>query len=170
MHTRFAAAYNEQSVPAIAEHRREIAAVLDANDALLITGGDVAVLLNRMRLFDVGGLLADKPIIGWSAGAMVLAKRIVLYHDRMPQGRRDPEVLGAGLGLVSGYVVLPDPAGRLREGDRPRIGLMARRFAPEHCITLGSGSALEFENGKPISATEVRKLGKKGRLSGLRAA
>ncbi len=67
---------------------------------MLIAGGHVAVLLNRMRLFRLGEELAKKPLIAWSAGAMALSERIVLFHHHAPQGRRDAELLDAGLGIV----------------------------------------------------------------------
>ena len=101
---------------------------------------------------------------------MVLADRIVLFHDRMPQGRREPEVFGAGLGLVPGHVILPDPSERLRQRDRPRISLMARRFAPNACVTLDSGASIEFAGDTLIAATGAGRLGNKGQVTGLRAA
>jgi hypothetical protein len=47
--------------------------------ALVIAGGHVASLHNRLELFDVLGLAAGKPIVAWAAGAMVLTERIVLF-------------------------------------------------------------------------------------------
>ena len=80
----------------IEEHRRELRSELEGCSLVLITGGNVVVLLNRLRLFGVSELLAEQPVVAWSAGAMALAERVVLFHDRTPQGRRDAEVLGAG--------------------------------------------------------------------------
>lgn len=167
---KFTRTWNPETLPAIEQHRREIADVLNGSDGVIITGGNIAVLLNRLRLFGVEDLLDGRTIIGWSAGAMILADRIVLFHDRMPQGRRDPEVLGGGLGLVPGYVLLPDPAGRLRQRDKPRVGLMARRFAPDKCVTLDSGASLEFHGRSLVATNAARRLGKKGQLTRLRAA
>ena len=87
-----------------------------------------------------------------------------------PQGRREPEVFGAGLGLVPGHVILPDPSERLRERDKPRIGLMARRFAPDVCVTLDSGTAIEFAGETLVASTGAGKLGKRGQVTGLIAA
>ena len=154
----------------LARHRDEIKASMDAADAVLITGGNIIVLLNRMRLFGLADLLADKPVVGWSAGAMVMMERIVLFHDRMPQGKRDAEVLGNGLGLVGGHIVLPDPDRRLQTADRLRIGHMARRFAPDTCVTLASGTAVEF-SGKKLKRTDAANaLTRNGRIRRLRAA
>ena len=154
----------------LARHRAEIEAEIGAADAVLITGGNIIVLLNRMRLFGLGDLLADKPVVGWSAGAMVLMERIVLFHDRMPQGRRDAEVLGSGLGLVGRHIVLPDPDHRLQTGDRLRIGYMARRFAPDTCVTLASGTAVQFSGARLERVDAANALTRNGRIRRLRAA
>lgn len=55
-----------------------------------------------MRMFDFRSRLAARPevpIMAWSAGAMVVSERIVLFHDSPPQGRGNAEMLGPGLGL-----------------------------------------------------------------------
>lgn len=145
-------------------HSDEIAERIAAHDGVLITGGNVIVLMNRLRLFGITPLLADKPVVGWSAGAMVLSPRIVLFHDRMPQGRREPEVLGAGCGLVAGTVVLPDGAHRLRSGERLRLGLMARRFTPQQCLVLDNAASVRFEAGALVAAEGARRLTRGGRL------
>ena len=154
----------------IARHRAEIAAQIDAVDAVLITGGNIIVLLNRMRLFGLADLLARKPVVAWSAGAMVLAERIVLFHDRMPQGRRDAELLGAGLGLVGGHLVFPDPKRRLRKRDRLRIALLSRRFVPDRCVALDSGAAVEFSGNVARRAVGAKQLTREGRLARLHVA
>jgi hypothetical protein len=46
----------------------------------------VAVLVNRLRLFGLGDLVADKTVFAWSAGAMAVSERVVLFHDDPPQG------------------------------------------------------------------------------------
>ena len=170
IHREFEARFNAETVPEIASHVAQIREILDAHDGLLITGGNIIVLLNRMRLFGMRDLVAQTPIVAWSAGAMVLADRIVLYHDRMPQGDREPEVLGAGLGLVHRRVFLPDPAQRLRESDRLRSGLMSRRFAPHACVTLDSGSSVEIRDGQVARAIDVRRIGRTGRFTKVKAA
>ncbi len=80
---------------------------------VLIAGGHVAVLLNRIRLFGLDQLLAQKPVIAWSAGAMAMSDRIVLFHHDAPQGKRDAELLDAGLGIVRRRVLLPHASTRL---------------------------------------------------------
>jgi len=169
-HAAFEAAYPAAGSPDLAPHRAEIAAQIEAADGILITGGNIIVLLNRMRLFGLAELLATKPVIAWSAGAMVLTERIVLYHDRMPQGRRDAELLGKGLGLINGHLFFPDPERRLRKHDRPRVGLLARRFAPDVCVALDSGTAVEFQGSLLRRADAAERLTREGRLKRLRAA
>ena len=129
--------------PSIERHREELADVLEEVGALLIAGGHVGTLLNRLRLFDVLGLAPNKPLVAWSGGAMVVAERVVLFHDSPPQGPGDPEVYAPGLGLVNGIVPLPHARHRLRLGDSARIALFARRFAPDVCATLDDGERID---------------------------
>ncbi|MDX1500521.1 MAG: Type 1 glutamine amidotransferase-like domain-containing protein [Woeseiaceae bacterium] len=170
LHAPFARAFAPDRYALLAEHRAEIGARIRAAAGVLITGGNVVVLANRIRLFGVGDLLADAPLIGWSAGAMVLAERIVLFHDRTPEGRRDAEVLGSGTGLVPGSVVLPDARRRLRRRDIHRMTLLARRFGPDTCVVLDSGAALGLEGGKVVLASGARRLNRNGHLARVRAA
>jgi hypothetical protein len=124
--------------------RAEIAEVLDGAGTLLVAGGHVGILYNRMRLFGVRDALpASTPVVGWSAGAMVLTDRILLFHDSPPQGPGDAEFLGPGLGLAPGVVVLPHASRRLDLDDRGRVALLARRLAPELVVALDDGDRLE---------------------------
>ena len=121
---------------AVVEQREQLAEILRGSAAVAIAGGHVAVLLNRMRLFDMPSLFGERPVFAWSAGAMALAERVVLFHDSPPQGAGNPEVLDAGLGLYRGLVVLPNSRLRLRLHDPVRVSLFARRFAPDTCVPL----------------------------------
>ena len=56
---------------AVARHRAEVAALVRGSGALLIAGGHVAVLGNRLRLFALGDAARGRPVLAWSAGAMV---------------------------------------------------------------------------------------------------
>ncbi|MCK6479286.1 MAG: Type 1 glutamine amidotransferase-like domain-containing protein [Planctomycetaceae bacterium] len=127
---------------AIAAHRAEVAAVVEEADAVVIAGGNVAVLLNRLRLFGLPALLPGRPLFAWSAGAMALTDRVVLFHDDPPIGVGNAEVMGAGLGLVPGVVLLPHAHRRLRLQDRVRTAVFALRFAPSLCVAMEDGSAL----------------------------
>ena len=109
-------------------------------------------------------------LVAWSAGAMVLSDLIVLFHDRAPQGRRDPEVLAPGCGVLPGYLFLPDATRRLRLNDRVRVDLFSRRFAPGVCVTLDSGSVLQFSDNRLDDATQARRLQNGGHLAAVRVA
>ena len=100
--------------PVIAEHRAAVAGVLGEASALVMAGGHVGVLAEVLHLFNIAAALRSplSPVIAWSAGAMALADRIVLFHDRSPQGPGHPEVYGAGLSLLREVVLLPHEIGR----------------------------------------------------------
>lgn len=152
----------------VAEHVAAIEKTIADCQAILITGGNVLVLLNRLRMFGMQDLLASRHVVAWSAGAMILSDLIVLYHDKSPQGRRDPEVLGAGLGVLPGYIFLPDAKRRLKENDTVRVGLFSSRFAPSTCVTLDNESMLQFDDDRILRADGVGTLTAKGRITGLR--
>lgn len=147
----------------LARHVHTLGRILDGHSTVLIAGGHVAVLLNRMRLFDLGSMLKGKRVIAWSAGAMVLCDRVVLFHDKAAQGQRDAEVFDQGLGLVGHAVPLPDALHRIDYEDRTRLALFSRRFAPSRCLTLDNGSMLKFEAGRVTAAGGVRRLTRAGR-------
>jgi hypothetical protein len=140
----------------IARHRRHIEALIHASAAVVVAGGHVASLLNRMKLFDVVALAAGKPLVAWSAGAMVLTERIVLFHDHPPYGKAIAQVLDAGFGLAPGVVVLPDPVRRIRMDDRLGIARFAQRMAPSTCMAMGQGAVAIFEGGRLVHASVDR--------------
>jgi hypothetical protein len=145
--------------PSLQRDRDELARVLDGVGALLIAGGHVGVLLNRLRLFDVLSLAPEVPLVAWSGGAMVLAERIVLFHDSPPQGPGDAEVYAPGLGLVRGVVPLPHARHRLRLDDTARVALFARRFAPDTCAALDGGERLDgVANGVEWTVSEATRV------------
>ncbi|MFT5154072.1 MAG: hypothetical protein ACI841_004079 [Planctomycetota bacterium] len=121
----------------VAQQRLELRDILNDCGALCIAGGHVGILLSRLRIFGVLDLFpADRPIIAWSAGSMVLSERVVLFHDSPPQGAGDAEVWSTGLGIARGVVPLPHAGHRLRLDDRARVALFSRRFAPSTSVAL----------------------------------
>lgn len=122
--------------PAVVRHRKEIAAIVQSSSALAIAGGHVAVLLNRLRLFDVLPMAGDRLVVGWSAGAMVLCERVVLYHDNPPQGPGNAELFESGLSICLGVLALPHAKRRLRLEDSGRVARWAQRFAPDRSLAL----------------------------------
>lgn len=154
---------------AVAQHRSEIAAALDRADAVLVAGGHIAVLLNRMRLYDLGPLISGKSLIGWSAGAMALAQRIFLFHDHPVQGPGNAEIFDAGLGAYRGVIALPDASKRLALDDEERIALLAGRLSPSTGVALDPGSILHHDGRNWHAHGATRVLRATGRLEELGA-
>jgi hypothetical protein len=134
-------------------HRGELAELLGQSAAVVLTGGHVGTLLRTLRLFAIR-LPDEVPVIAWSAGAMALTERVVLFHDFGPEGATDAEVYDRGIGRVKGLVVLPHARRRLRLDDRDRCAVMARRFTEQHCVLLDDGTALELsaDGALPLGA------------------
>lgn len=137
----------------VQRHRREIAELLQQCSMLCIAGGHVGVLLHRLRLFDVLGLHGARPIIAWSAGAMVCTERVVLFHDSPPQGQGDAEVYEPGFGRIPRVVALPHARRRLKLDDRARVALFAQRFAPAQAIALDELTRVDWD-GKRLTVQQ----------------
>jgi hypothetical protein len=150
---------------ALARERSALAQqVLDA-EAVLVAGGHVAVLLGRLRLFDLGPALRHKPVIAWAAGALVASERVVLFHDSPPQGPGHSEVLDRGLGLCSGVLPLPDAGSRLRLDDSLRVSIFARRFFDLRPATLDSTARLDWVPPEWQPKNAVRTLSSDGQVA-----
>lgn len=145
VHTEFEAEWKPQERESVVRHRREVIRILESCEALTIAGGNVAVLVNRLRLFGLHSHLAHLAVFAWSAGAMVCAEEIVLFHDDPPQGAGHPEIFGPGFGLVPGVLPLPHATKRLNLGDRIRVETFARRFAPLVCVAMDRGHGLVWD-------------------------
>jgi len=152
----FDAQWHMAERPVIARHRAQLGELLVGCEALVIAGGHVASLLNRLALFDMLGLAADKPVFAWAAGAMVLAQRIVLFHDYPPYGSDLAQVLDAGFGFAPDVVVLPDPQRRINLEAHDGIQRFARRMAPATCVAMDFGARLVFERGVVQHAHAIR--------------
>ena len=156
--------------PVIAGHRAEVSAVLADAAALVIAGGHVGVLAEVLHLFNVAAAVpARSTVIAWSAGAMALADRIVLFHDRSPQGPGHAEVYGNGLSLVRDVVLLPHARARLLLDDAARMAVFARRFAPARCVPLEAGTRIDVTSDGAWPPG-VRVLGEDGHVSAREAA
>ncbi len=152
----FDQAWPAARVPALAKHRHEIRELMANTSALVIAGGHVASLHNRLQLFDVLAHNANKPIVAWSAGAMVLTDRIVLFHDYPPYGSDIAQLLEPGAGLVSGLVVLPDARRRINLDAKSGIQQFARRMAPATCVAMDHGARLIFDGDEIRYAKAIR--------------
>lgn len=144
--------------PWIARHRRELQKILDHCEALAIAGGHVASLLNRLHLFGIADMLGTQPIFAWSAGAMAISERVVLFHDSPPQGPGASEVLDRGLGLCPGVVPFPQPETRLRLHDPERVGLLANRFAPALCLAFPARAHVTYEGDRFVRPSGIVRL------------
>jgi Peptidase family S51 len=142
VHGEFAARWKPAEREAVAHERAEIAKLMDESTAVAIAGGHVAILLNRLRQFGIAELLGGRAVFAWSAGAMAISERVVLFHDLAVHGPGWPEVLEEGLAIVKGVVPLPHARRRLKLDDPVRVSLMARRFAPALCAALDDGASL----------------------------
>lgn len=167
VHHEFEARWRPAERPSVLRQRAELRSILGEASCLLIAGGHVAVLLHRLRLFDVLGLHGDRPVVAWSAGAMALCERIVLFHDTPPQGSAHAEVMEAGLGLVPGLVALPHAQKRLRTDEPRHVELFARRFQPAQCVLLDPGSRVDWRRGRWRGASGTLRLGTSGLLEEL---
>jgi hypothetical protein len=161
-HDRFARRWRPAERPGLAAHARTLAHAITGADAVVVAGGHVAVLLNRLRLFGLGELLRQRPLVAWSAGAMALSERVVLFHDRPPQGAAHAEVLEPGLGLIRGIVALPHAHARLALDEPARVAEFARRFAPARCLALEHGSLVRWHEGELAQASDVERLSRSG--------
>jgi hypothetical protein len=161
----FEAAWRPEARPALARHVAAIGRLLEGAEAVAIAGGHVAVLLNRLRLFGLGARIGNRTLFAWSAGAMAVAGRIVIFHDRPPEGEGIPEVLERGLGLAPGVLPLPHARRRLRLDDARRVELLARRFAPEMALAFDDGACRTWRDGQAIESAGVRLLATDGTVS-----
>jgi hypothetical protein len=129
----FEAAWRPGERDAVARHRAQVAGELDRAGVLVLAGGHVGVLLHVLWLFP---LRPPPDVLAWSAGAMALTDRVVLFTD----GRA--EAYAAGLGMLPDVVLLPHARRRLPVDDPVRLGALARRFAPARCVVLDDGGTL----------------------------
>ncbi|HHH11171.1 MAG TPA: hypothetical protein ENK23_03760 [Sorangium sp.] len=130
--------------PLLEQMRRELKQLVMDVEAVYIAGGHVAVLLNRLRLFDLEAVLRHKLVITWSAGAMALSELIVLFHDSPPQGPGNAEVLDRGLGLFRGVLPLPHGSARLNLSDPMRVRLLSARFSDMRPVLLDPTRRLDW--------------------------
>lgn len=153
--------WRPQAREAVAREREELARLLEGVTVVVVEGGHVPVLLNRLRLFGLRDLLGGRTVVGCSGGAMTLGERVVLFHDTPPWGPGHAEAGEVGLGLAPGVIALPLAARRLRLDDPGRVSRMARRFAPDVCVPLERGTGVAWDGR--WHAMGSRRLGEGGR-------
>jgi hypothetical protein len=150
--------------PAVLRQRKEVEKTLADVEVVCVAGGHVAILLDVLRLFDFPRLVGARALAVWSAGAMALSERVVLFHDSPPQGQGSAEVLETGLGPVRGILPLPHAEQRLKLQDSQRVALFALRFRPLLCIPLDPGARVLWDGRGWRGLGGTRKLSEEGTL------
>lgn len=139
----FESTYQPRERLRVVEHRQQVAEVLGSAAALAITGGHVGVILKCLQLF-ADRIPPSLPVVAWSAGAMALGERIVLFNDKAVDGSRHAEVYRRGVGLFDKVVPLPHARRRLDLHDEVRVAGFARRFAGACCLVLDDGAVVRL--------------------------
>jgi hypothetical protein len=170
VHAEFEATWRPGEREPIANARAAVATLLGGVAALAIAGGHVAVLLNRLRLLDVGARARDLTVVAWSAGAMAASDTVVLFHDDPPHGPGHPETFEIGLGLAPGVVPLPHARHRLRLDDTRRVAVAAQRFAPGACVPMDEHARLDWDGARWTPAEGTRQLAPDGGVQAWSAA
>ena len=161
-------AWRPQERASVARQRDEIQHLLDGSSALAIAGGHVGELARVLHLFHVAPHLPAR-VVAWSAGAMALTERVVLFHDFVPHGVAQTEVYGEGIGAVRSVVALPHARRRLRVSDPIRMSVLARRFAPARCLVLDDATRVQLDD-EGVLPPDARVLDLEGRIAELEAA
>jgi hypothetical protein len=146
LHDAFYGTWRLEERGTIAGHREEVRNLLSTADCLVVAGGHVGELVRVVHLFHLAPHLPPR-VVAWSAGAMALTPRVVLFHDHVAHGASLTEVFDAGIGVVPGLVLLPHARRRLRTEDSLRMSVLARRFAPARCVVLDDGVRVDLGPG-----------------------
>jgi hypothetical protein len=170
VHAEFEARWRPGEREPLARARAQVRGILVRVAALAIAGGHVAVLLNRLRLLDVGAAAHDTVVVAWSAGAMAACETVVLFHDDPPHGPGHPEALEIGLGLAPGLVALPHARHRLRLDDAPRVAINAQRFAPRTCVPMDEHARIDWDGERWRPGAGMRRLDAAGHVPAWAAA
>lgn len=150
LHEEFRERHRPGEHPVVRAARDAILADLAPCAALCIAGGHVGVLRNRLFFFDMGPELVKRPLFAWSAGAMVLTDRVLLYHDHTTYGPGTSELLDHGFGLLRNVVFLPHARERLDLDDTDNLAVLAARMAPRRVVGLQNGAV--YDDGRYTGA------------------
>ena len=143
LHDEFYAEWRLEEREVVARQRAAVRELLAGAECLLVAGGHVGELLHVLHVFHLAPHLPRR-VVAWSAGAMALTSRVVLFGDRAAQGPAHSEVYDQGLGTIPGLVLLPHARRRLRTDDLDRMAVLARRFAPAGCLVLDDGMRVDI--------------------------
>jgi hypothetical protein len=153
--------------PSVRQYRLRVLERLHECQALLIAGGHLGVLLNRLNLCR---LLrhAQVPLIAWSGGAMALGDKAVFFHHFPPHGMGDTELSRSGMRWYRGMLVFPRCQERLNLKNRVEMALLARRFGDDLCLALDHDSWLEWSAEKLSRSENVQCIQVDGRVGEFR--
>jgi hypothetical protein len=165
---KFYEAWAPQERPAVARQRDEVRGLLEGSAAVAVAGGHVGELTRVLHLFHVAPHLPER-VVAWSAGAMALTERVVLFHDFVPHGVAQTEVYDAGIGVVPGIVALPHARRRLKVNDPVHLSLLARRFAPSRCVVLDDSTRVSLDEEGRLPP-DARVVDREGHIATLEAA
>ena len=162
LHDAFYGTWRLEERGAIAGHREEVRRLMSSAECLVVAGGHVGELVRVVHLFHLAPHLPPR-VVAWSAGAMALTPRVVLFHDRVAHGASLTEVFDAGIGVIPGLVLLPHARRRLRTDDLLRMSVLARRFAPASCVVLDDGVRVDLGPGGSLHPG-ARLVDEEGRI------
>jgi hypothetical protein len=164
LHDDFYGTWRLEERGTIAAHREEVRGLLSTAQCLVVAGGHVGELIRVLHLFHLSPHVPAR-VVAWSAGAMALTDRVVLFHDRAAQGASLTEVFDAGIGVVPGLVLLPHARRRLLTDDVVRMSGLARRFAPAPCVVLDDGVRVDLGPDGAVPP-DARVVGTNGLITG----
>jgi hypothetical protein len=121
-----------------------------------------------MRLFAALELAGVKPIVAWSAGAMVMTSEVVLFQEDTPHGSGYAEVLQRGLDICPDVVPFPHARKRLHLQDPLRVQMLARRFQPRRCVPMDESDRIDWTGQAWKFSPATRVLDIDGRVKKLR--
>jgi hypothetical protein len=167
LHDDFYGTWRLEERGTIAAHREEVRGLLSTAQCLVVAGGHVGELIRVLHLFHLAPHVPAR-VVAWSAGAMALTDRVVLFHDRAAQGASLTEVFDAGIGVIPGLVLLPHARRRLLTDDVLRMSGLARRFAPDPCLVLDDGVRVDLGPDGAVPP-DARVVGANGLITGAMA-
>jgi hypothetical protein len=148
--------------PSIQSYQQAVLRRMEGCQALLLAGGHVGVLLNRLNLCRLLQHL-QLPIIAWSGGAMALGERVFFYDHFIPHAKKEVELSRQGMRLFSGLQVFPRAAERLNLQDQSELAILARRIETP-CLLLEPNSEIQWSTAGNLSASGVRVADANGEI------
>ena len=148
--------------PSIQAYRQRTRDQISECSGLLLAGGHVGVLLNRLYLSGILDQL-EVPVIAWSGGAMALGDRVYWYDHNAPHGKGEIEVSRRGMCWYRGVQLFPLAAERLHLSEPVEMALLANRLEATG-LAMGPESRLEWDKAGQFHVRGVRCLGVDGTL------